>query len=97
MILSSLTFYVYGVLGKKIIKYFLFSSFLDYFIMMWTGLHLFLSCIISGGSPDGRETALLNGALFGGANGTAARDNIDGPPADVKRTDGVASTEFRAN
>lgn len=65
--------------------------------MMWTCLHLFLSCIISGGSPGGRETAVLNDALFGGTDGTAARDNIDGPPADVERTDGVSSTKFRAN
>lgn len=55
-------------------------------------------CIIAaGGSIDGREAAVLNGAIFGGTNGTAARVDIDGLPVDVERTDEVSSTKFWAN
>ena len=61
-------------------------------------VHLLLLCIIAeGDSIDGRDTAVLNGALFGGTNGTAARVGMDGLPVDVEWTDGVSSTKFWAN
>lgn len=53
--------------------------------------------LLVGGSNGGMEVAVLTDVLLGGANGGAARRDIDGLPVDVERTCGVSSTGFCAN